>query len=74
MEWIQISKKLPPENVQLLIGCLQIKYQSPNSDSTEESIEYEVRISIWSIQGGFSNATGRVTHWMPLPIPPKGDE
>jgi len=71
-EWISVSKRLPPAWTDVLVYC-----KNRSIGSFEEGEEYVAvdRFCIWQDEHPPSFRTtrffGEVTHWMPLPAPPK---
>ena len=68
MKWIPVSERLPEENEDVLccrgnhIGALMDVYTYKGENKWEDSYGY------WD----YSDNEG-ITHWMPLPQPPKGE-
>ena len=66
-KWIKISEKLPKENTRILV-FINPKYTfaNPLYDGFYDAhgfVDYRMN---WPLEN--------VTHWMPLPKPPKGEE
>lgn len=63
MEWIKCSDKLPYKDNNSSIYCLVV---------VRPYNEYH---KCWNLEDGDDHYTtaigGRITHWMPLPLPPK---
>ena len=62
VKWIPVTERLPRCGERVLV--------------TDGTAVFEVHLSIshkW-VRGGFGWMDGEVTHWMPLPEPPKEDE
>lgn len=61
--WISVKDHLPEEEGKYLICC---------SDGYRTTAEYENKT--WLVYTGRYEEVEDVTHWMPLPEPPKGDD
>lgn len=61
--WISVKDRLPEEEGKYLICC---------SDGYQTTAEYENKT--WLVYTGRYEEIEDVTHWMPLPEPPKGDD
>jgi hypothetical protein len=62
MEWISVKERLPPDVCTAYLVCIQ-----------KEIGPYPCRyldVVMW-YQGRFASQRQFVTHWMPLPDPPK---
>lgn len=63
-EWISVKDRLPEnpeERVLVKVGCEQLVIGKPSIDTDRYQNYYWVRYN------------GFITHWMPLPEPPKGE-
>lgn len=60
-EWISAEEKLPPEGEEVLV-CTKSKNGVRNIDK-----------GYWIIDRFIHRGNAKVTHWMPLPEPPKGE-
>lgn len=69
-EWINVKDRLPPKNTAVI--CL-IKYEKPDKWYTYALLA--IRNNSWEqFWGGkLLHEDYNVTHWMPLPEPPKGE-
>lgn len=65
-EWIPITEQMPPEGKYVLVYGKGL-YPNPNAAQIAVSEVYDG--NYWS---GFGR-TWKITHWMPLPEPPKED-
>jgi len=85
MEWISVNEKMPLEGYYLVSFLLEcFGSDTPFEDRRFYARGYFDPETGWSIENKYilepRHATGywslkcRVTHWMPLPTPPKGDE
>ena len=63
-EWISVKDRLPEENTEVLIYC---KTNSGKEVFFVDKICYFRGLPIWQVW------SEKVTHWMPLPEPPKGE-
>ena len=63
-QWISVKDRLPEENTEVLIYC---KTNSRKKVFFVDKIRYFRGLPIWQVW------SGKVTHWMPLPQPPKGE-
>ena len=63
-EWIPVTKQMPPEGKYVLVYGKELH---PNSYSSQIEVSRVYDVNYWS---GFGR-TGKITHWMPLPEPPK---
>lgn len=63
-EWISVKDRLPDTNTDVLVtvfwcGRWQVK------------IGWRLKSGEWNVKAGFADSVLPVTHWMPLPEPPK---
>lgn len=63
-EWISVKDRLPEENTEVLIYC---KTNRGKEVFFVDKIRYFRGLPIWQVW------REKVTHWMPLPKPPKGE-
>ena len=81
-EWISVTERLPEEDKDYLVitnafgRCSSVKIRSFAKDG-ETIDEYDLAGKkyvwyFWSNEYGYVS-TNSVTHWMPLPEPPKGE-
>jgi hypothetical protein len=65
-EWISVEERLPEEDGEYLTWNGLIYYL----------ITFNASLRLWNVgeSGDISTAIRDVTHWMPLPEPPKGGE
>ena len=63
-EWISVEDRFPEENTEVLIYC---KTNSGKEVFFVDKIRYFRGLPIWQVW------SGKVTHWMPLPEAPKGE-
>ena len=63
--WIPVSERLPEEMEWVLCACV---------DGEAHILRYDYLMDDWDIQHRQNACYGKgfVTHWMPLPTPPKG--
>ena len=73
-EWISVKDKLPPYNRNVLVyrpnmamKILVDTYDGYYGDDDDEWYEG------WALYGGDTHGNPVITHWMPLPEPPKGE-
>ena len=73
-EWISVKDKLPPYNRNVLVyrpnmamKILVDTYDGYYGDDDDEWYEG------WALYGGDTHGNPVITHWMPLPQPPKGE-
>ena len=73
-EWISVKDKLPPYNRDVLVyrpnmamKILVDTYDGYYGDDDDEWYEG------WALYGGDTHGNPVITHWMPLPHPPKGE-
>ena len=66
MEWISIKDKLPEYYTDVVVI-------ERNGDASWYMVAYLAIGGIWALAGG-RRIIGVVTHWMPLPEPPKEEE
>ena len=64
-EWIGVDESLPEPNK--LVLCIWER----EDDSWNYGFARYQRENVWYVS---NEGMPRVTHWMPLPMPPKGDE
>ena len=64
-KWIPVSERLPESNTSVLVADTRVDY-----------VSFWVYAGDGLWYGGEFNTWGTedITHWMPLPQPPKGDE
>lgn len=63
-EWISVEERLPE------VGTRVVGYDYESNVRC-----YFITEDRWWIDEGWNTAKGwGITHWMPLPMPPKGDE
>lgn len=63
--WIPVSERLPKSRIAVLGALLW---------DTIDIVWYDKDDGVWQSEFVNAYAEGEVTHWMPLPQPPKGDE
>jgi len=68
MEWISVKDRLPETNMSVLVAkhngrVFQMSYHRP--------FDSGMRIFQWWGFGKWLDQHSQVTHWMPLPAPPK---
>lgn len=63
-KWIPVTERLPEDGV----NVLWIK----RIDGSQMIAKYEKRRNVWT-DGHYYGGMNGVTHWMPLPEPPKGE-
>ena len=68
--WIPVSEKLPPISEEVIV-CT---YTNMIRIWSLERYYPTVADVIWEREDGYSEDASEVTHWMPLPEPPKADE
>ena len=67
MDWIPVSERLPDIGVMVLAW-----FAWPHVDHSYRHVEMaEISTGHWRPKGGNGNFDEYVTHWMPLPEPPK---
>lgn len=64
-QWISCAERLPKSRMAVL-GVLW--------RDTVDIVWYDKDDGVWQSEFCNAYAEGEVTHWMPLPMPPKGDE
>jgi hypothetical protein len=69
MKWISVKDRLPEENDYFL--CYRTNIYRGKEISLYEVLEFIEKFKVWR-GNGYPN-TEDVTHWMPLPEPPKDD-
>ena len=64
--WIPVTERLPEEMDWVLCAC---------KDGEVRILAYDFIMDDWDIHGRPNSCYGKafVTHWMPLPTPPKGE-
>ena len=65
-EWISVTERLPEDR-----GYYLVAYQDKYNESTSIALDFYVNCGAgewWS-----NEFTHNITHWMPLPQPPKGE-
>lgn len=70
--WISVEERLPYTDENVLVIC-NGKYKNLNFLDAYELAAYDSDEEEW-ILDGYPEAVVKVTHWMPLPQPPKGVE
>jgi hypothetical protein len=65
-KWIPVSERLPEEMDWVLCGCV---------DGEIHILRYDYLMDDWDIHNRPNSCYGKgfVTHWMPMPQPPKGE-
>lgn len=66
LKWIPVTERLPEGMDWVLCAC---------KDGDVRILAYDFIMDDWDIQGRPNSCYGKafVTHWMPLPEPPKGE-
>ena len=64
MEWISVKDRTPALNE--TVGYVY------NGEQVRRDVDYDD--GIWYIETWRGNSSVNVTHWMPLPLPPKDNE
>ncbi len=67
-EWISVKDKLPNDREWVLVW--HTGYATPKKAKYKD--DFSPHLSVFLIDGDNGNK-GEVTHWMPLPQPPKGE-
>jgi hypothetical protein len=74
MEWISVKKRWPDEFVEVLASCKALK-GNPSFEEGERFFAVDSVIPWQRITPSFRtnlfNKFAEVTHWMPLPAPPR---
>lgn len=68
MEWIKCSERLPEEQIDVLVACVDEGNSFIAIDHLAQDRFTDGTPLIWYCAGDI------VTHWMPLPEPPKEGE
>ena len=68
--WIPVTERLPKKDGQYLCNYHFGKYRGMTFTSV---LDYYATDSVPHFQHTLGDTTMKVTHWMPLPEPPKGD-
>lgn len=70
MEWISVKDRLPEDEQRVIAYCQKVKKYFVGF---AERSHYSDKVHWWheGAKGGLYSATSKVTHWMPLPEPPK---
>lgn len=72
MDWISVKEKLPENNQRVLAYCGKTKKYFVGNVMTRQFSD-GVRWRHEGAKGAMYTVTSKVTHWMPLPEPPKGE-
>lgn len=73
MEWISVKDRLPDENGAYLVYAPRYRGGSSSGLDCVDGVMFARWKKRWSIEVGYYKRPGCVTHWMPLPQPPKED-
>lgn len=68
-EWIPVTERLPDNSVKYIVVA-DSKYHSDMRVVSAKSLMVE---EFWGMPIGYFAHGQQVTHWMPLPEPPKGE-
>lgn len=63
--WIPVTERLPEENGTYIVSAFD------GHDGRTSFAKWQNRFKTWYLTG--ARSYWKVTHWMPLPDPPKGD-
>lgn len=73
--WISVDERLPdkgmPKDDGAVLGIVRGKYRNVEYHDAMELVCYFADEGVWALWSDAS-VTIQVTHWMPLPEPPKG--
>ena len=67
-KWIPVSERLPEK-----FGEYIVTVQEETGEKYSDYADYDLSHQRWRT-GLFLGVRDKVTHWMPMPEPPKGDE
>ena len=76
-EWISVKERLPEDdlsikkNVGAALGCLTVLVYNGVVKQTNRYFCEESKLGLLPKTEGWEWASSNVTHWMPLPEPPK---
>ena len=70
LKWIPVSERLPTPYVDV-VACRQALFGRANTVGLEYITITHDEIPVWSKD--YMTWKSKVTHWMPLPEPPKGE-
>ena len=71
-EWISVKKKLPEPDVPVLVTYIGYTDKKPYSDGVAKwSLELNGYNGGWVWTLDESEVTVEITHWLPIPKPPK---
>ena len=76
-EWISVEERLPEPNVNCLVAAKVGNRMVVDLGSREWCFDYRTmeQSYVWSIMNDWDEGEGcEITHWMPLPEPPKEGE
>lgn len=78
MEWISVKKQLPPEGIPIRIKAQYHDDISVEAECIFSRCDIDEYTEAWKWTMNIENCekygTIRLTHWMPLPQPPKENE
>ena len=66
-EWVSVEEKLPDFDVPVLVYVKDVFDNKGTINVTKYTITYDLTNN-WL---GYENSSFKITHWMPLPAPPK---
>lgn len=71
MEWISVKDRLPDDNGTYLVYAPTYSGGSSSGLDCINGVMFSRWRKHWSIEVGYHKRPNCVTHWMPLPDPPK---
>ena len=72
--WVSVSERLPDDGVPVLVTYIGFNDGKPHSDGVAKwSIEENAYVGGWLLESDSSEVTVEITHWKPVPEPPKGE-
>jgi hypothetical protein len=76
-EWIDVNDRLPEENVVVILsedGNFETGWYGHGTEYMSEKLFTGFFIHNTGYDGDSAHSQGNVTHWQPLPEPPKEDD
>lgn len=76
MEWISVKERFPEEEGDYLVCKFALSMRPRTIISVEHGAPYDLEmrgVTYHNFGWSGTHSTLKVTHWMPLPEPPKGE-